>query len=108
MELIQILIILFALFAFSRAVLRLRGEEITTKEFFLWSIVWIAVIVVAALPSTAVFVSSALGIGRAVDLLLYASIILLFYLMFRLYVKAEKLEHAITTMTREFAIKKTR
>ena len=108
MELMQILIILFALFAFSRAVLRLRGKEITAKEFFLWSVVWIAVIVVAALPSTAIFVSSALGIGRAVDLLLYASIIVLFYLMFRLYVKAEKLEHAITSLTREVAIKKAK
>ncbi len=105
MELIQILIILFALFAFSRAVLRLRGKEIKTKEFFLWSFVWIAVIIVAARPSTVIFISGALGIGRAVDLLLYASIILLFYLMFRLYVKAENIEHAITTVTRERAQK---
>ena len=108
MEIIQILIILFALFAFSRAVLRLKGGEIKTKEFFLWSIVWIAVIVVAAHPSTAMFVSSALGIGRAVDLLLYASIIILFYLMFRLYVKTEKMEQGITKLAREIAIKKAK
>ena len=108
MEAIQIVAILFALFAFSRAVLRFKDRAMTSREFLLWSVVWIAVIVVAALPSTAAFVSGLFGVQRAVDLIVYVSIIVMFYLLFRLYVKAEKMEHAITTLTREAAIKRAR
>ena len=104
MELIQILVIVFALFALSRAVLRLKGNEIRLKEFLLWSFVWVVAIVITALPSTAIFVSRLFGVGRAVDLIMYIGLIVNFYLMFRLYVKAEKMEHAITILTRENAI----
>jgi len=108
MEVIQILAIVFALFAFSRVVLRLRDAEIATKEFIWWSFVWIAVIVVAILPSTASFVSNLFGVQRAIDLIVYASIIAMFYLMFRIYVKTEKIEHAVSTLTRAVAIKQAK
>jgi len=108
MQLIQILAILFALFAFSRAVLRFKDGAIKTREFVMWSVVWIAVIVVAAIPPTAEFISTALGVQRAVDLVVYVSIIMLFYLIFRVYVKTEKMEHSITTITRSIAIKRAK
>ena len=108
MEVIQILAILFALFAFSRVVLRLRDAEITTKEFIWWSFVWIMVIVVAIVPSTVDFVSSLFGVQSAIDLIVYVSIIVMFYLIFRLYVKTEKVEHSITTLARELAIKRAK
>lgn len=108
MEVIQILAIVFALFAFSRAVLRFKDGHITAKEFFLWSFVWIAVIVVAVLPSTVDFVSKLFGVQSAIDLIVYVSIIMMFYLIFRLYVKIEKQEHAVSTLTRAVAIKQAK
>ena len=106
MELIQILIILFALFAFSRVVLRFKDGAITFREFVFWSIAWIAIIFVTVIPSTVAFASNIVGGGRTMDFVVYVSIIVLFYLMFRLYVKIESVEHAITNLTREIAVKR--
>jgi len=104
MEIIQIFVIVFALFALSRAILRIKDKEITLKEFLLWSFIWIATIVVTILPQTAIYVSKFFGVGRAVDLIVYAGMIVMFYLLFRLYVKTEKMEHAVSILTREAAI----
>jgi len=105
MNIIQILIILFVLFAWSRAFLRLRGKNISIGEFSFWSLLWIAVIIIALFPNIIVGLSIMLGVGRAVDLLIYISIIVLFYLMFRLYVKMDVQAKETTKLVREIAIK---
>jgi len=103
----QIIILIFALFALSRAFLRAKDKEISKGEASFWLIVWALVIILVFLPWPAVTVSNYLGIGRPVDLLVYVSIILLFYLLFRIYVKLEKLDHNITDVVRKAAIEKT-
>lgn len=105
---IEIIVILFALFALSRAFLRFRDKEINAKELVFWSIIWIAVIVVVLIPGSAGYFAKLFGIGRPVDLLIYISIILLFYLTFRLYVKIDKQNQQITKIVREVAIKKAK
>ncbi|MGV8141883.1 MAG: DUF2304 domain-containing protein [Candidatus Woesearchaeota archaeon] len=105
---IQIAILIFAVFAWSRAVLRMRDKHISLGEFSLWSMIWAAVIFVALFPSAITFVSWAMGIERGVDLAIYASIILLFYLMFRLYVRIDNQNKEITTLVRELSLKNAR
>jgi small membrane protein len=104
MQLIQILIIVFALFALSRVFLRFRDNKLTKNEFLFWTLVWLAVVVFAFMPQVTSIVSSILGIGRGVDLVIYLSIIVLFYLMFRLYVKVDSIRKDITQLVRKFAI----
>lgn len=106
MELIQILMVLFALFAFSRVVLRFRDKKLQKGEFIFWFFIWVAIIIFALLPSFSDFFAQLLGIGRGVDLFVYIGIIILFYLIFRLYVKMEKIEKDITKVVREEALKK--
>ena len=103
---IQILMILFALFAWSRAALRLRDKEIPIGEFIFWSIIWVAVIVFSILPGILGWISTLLGIGRATDMAIYVSIIVLFYLVFRLYVKFDSQSQDITRVVREISLKK--
>ena len=105
MTILQILLILFALFAWSRAFLRMRGKNISIGEFFFWSLIWIAVILVGIFPNIIIVLSTFVGIGRGVDLVLYTSIVLLFYLMFRLYVKIDTQAKEMTKLVRELAIK---
>lgn len=105
-EPIQIVIIVFALFAWSRAYLRFKDEKITSKEFIFWSLVWIVGIIIVMLPNTTFYLASLFGIKRGVDLIIYVSIVLLFYLVFRLYVKIETIEQDITKVVREIAISK--
>ena len=102
---IQILIILFALFAFSRAFLRMRGKDISIGEFSFWGFIWVIVIVIALFPSTLSGISGFVGIGRPIDLIVYMSIILMFYLLFRLYVKIDMQNKELTKLVREIAIR---
>lgn len=104
-SIIQVLLILFAFFAWSRAFLRMRGKNISIGEFSFWSMIWSAVIVISIFPGLISGLSEIVGIGRGTDLAIYVSIILLFYLMFRLYVKVDAHNREITKLVREIAIK---
>jgi len=108
MQLIQIIIIVFALFAYSRAILRFKDKKISISELALWTVVWVSVILAGINTGSISWLSDALGIKRPVDLALYSSVILLFYLTFRIYVKLESLEQDITKVVRNIAIKKTK
>ena len=105
MQPIQIIAIIFALFAISRVILRVKDKKLTINEFIFWCIIWAALVVLALFPWIAVQLSGFLGFRRGLDLLIYVSIAVLFYLMFRIYVKTEEQEQRITKIVRELAIK---
>lgn len=104
MELIQIVIIIFALFALSRAFLRFKDNKLTQNEFLFWVFLWVVVIIVSIIPGITSILSRQFGIGRGIDLVLYVSIIAIFYLIFRLYVKLESVEKEITRVVRKIAL----
>jgi small membrane protein len=103
MEIIQIVIIIFALFAWSRSMLRWKDKSLNLKELSFWSLVWLLVIVVAVLPQSVGFLR--LFGASAFNVLVMLSILMLFYLIFRVYVKIDKLEQEITVLVREIAKK---
>ena len=105
-EPIQVIFIIFVLFALSRAWLRYREGSIKATEFAFWLILWISAIIIVALPRSVGYISRLLGIGRPADLILYVAVILLFYLIFRIYVAIDGIEHKITKIVREVAIKR--
>ncbi len=47
MDILLVLVTLFVLFAWSRAMLRFRDRVITLKEFIFWSVIWGGAIVLA-------------------------------------------------------------
>ncbi len=104
--LLQILGTVFALFAVSRAVLRYKDKSINAFELLFWSAMWLSVVAVALFPGIFTTLSQVLGIGRGVDTLLYGGMILLFYLLFRLYVRVEEQKKEITHLVREIAMEK--
>ncbi len=103
---IQILLVIFLLFALSRVVLRFRGGQITLGEFLFWGVLFSGAIVGIILPDETTKFANALGITRGVDLVVYASIVALFYLVFRVYVAVENLRHEITGLVRKLALDK--
>lgn len=104
----QIVVILVALFAISRALLRLREHKLSGVSFALWTAVWFAVIVFAFWPSTSELLSAFAGIERGVDLIVYISIVILFYLVFRLTVRTETIDQNLSKLVRRYAIDKKR
>ncbi len=100
----QIIGVLFALFAWSRVILRYKDKNISVFELVFWSIVWLGVVIIALFPGIFTGLSFFFGIGRGVDILLYVGMIVLFYLLFRLYVKIDSQQKEITKLVRELAI----
>jgi len=103
---LQILAIIFALFAFSRAYLLFKNSKINWKEFVFWAIIWITIIVVSLSTQIMTLISESLGVERPVDAFVYLSIILLFYLVYRIYAKFDQVEHEITLLVRKISYKK--
>jgi len=102
---IQIIIIAFLLFAASRVLLRFKDRSISIGELIFWMLLWIGAGVITLLPQSTDFLAKILGVGRGVDAIIYIAIIILFYGMFRLYVKMEHIEHEITDIVRKTALK---
>lgn len=105
MTIIQLLFLPFLLFALSRVFLRFKDKQIKITEFGFWTLLFLTAIVVIVFPNETTNFAKILGIGRGVDLVVYASIITLFYLVFRIYVLMENIRHEITEVVRKIALK---
>ncbi len=105
MNIFVILVITFAIFAASRAILRYRSKDITFSELFFWMIIWLSITIITISPQTSGLAAQIAGIGRGADAAFFISIILLFYLLFRVYVKLEHIERDITELVIRLARK---
>ncbi|MCL4390432.1 MAG: DUF2304 family protein [Patescibacteria group bacterium] len=106
MFLFQIITIFFLLFALSRVFLRAKGGQIKTGESFFWGVVFTAAGLAIVFPRELTSLANSLGVGRGADLVVYISIIALFYLVFRIYVMMENIRHEITELVRKVALEK--
>ncbi len=104
MSLIQIFILLFALFAISRTLRQFRQGALSIAWLIFWIVFWIVVGYVALSPQTTDVIAKLVGVGRGADFIIYLSLIALFYLMFRLFGKIEDVEREITKLVRKLAI----
>lgn len=98
MSLIKILTVLFVIFAGSRVILRFHDKAIGYMSFFFWSGVWTAVLLVVFRPTLADRVATLFGISQGVNAMFFFAIILIFYLLFRLYIKLDNLDQLITQL----------
>jgi len=107
---LQIFATLFALFALSRVFLRMKGHQLTLGQSAFWAVIWIGVIVVVWVPSTAYAISSTLGIDtrKPIDTFVYIAIVALFYLTYRMHVRQEQVNHQLTQLVRQTAMRDAR
>lgn len=112
MNLIQIILVIFFLYASGRVVKRYQTNELPFGITAAWIIFWLVACVVVLVPNSTASVAKLVGIGRGADVVVYVSVAALFFLFFRLMVRVEKLNRDITRVTRELALqqenKKTR
>lgn len=72
--------------------------------FILWIVFWIIILIFAFIPKITDPIAFVFGFGRGLDLLFILGIVGCFYLIFRLYVKIDKLDQNITELVRKLAI----
>jgi hypothetical protein len=85
--------------------LRYRRGGMKGLNLFLWLLFWIAVVVVVVQPNTTSWLANWLGVGRGVDIAMYLSILMLFYLLFRSFTKIEDLDRQLTRVVRANALR---
>lgn len=105
--LIQLILSLFLLFAIAKVAMRYRDRVISLQEFILWTIFWLLVGLVVIFPEITSLVANLVGVGRGVDLVIYLAVLILFYLVFRILVRLDKIEKDITKIVRQNALNKT-
>ncbi len=102
---IQPILIVVIVLIILRLIFKLKNKEIGFGVFSSWLIIWLAAIVVIWWPDITSFLAIKVGVTRGVDLVVYVSVILVFYLLFRLLLRIEKIESNITKIIREIALK---
>lgn len=102
--LIQGIILIVVLLVIIRIFWQYRAKKINIKELVFWTIFWLAVGLVVLWPQSINILADYLGVGRGVDVVIYLSLLLVFYIIFRIFVRFDKLEKDITKITRHLAL----
>jgi len=103
--LIQFLLIVTLAIAFIVTWKRVKEHVISAREGFAWSVLWVAAFSVILLPDITSIIARAVGIGRGVDLVIYAAITLLFVLVFKIFLTLDRLEQKLTELVRTDALR---
>jgi small membrane protein len=104
MNLLQIVItVAFGLVIFRLLALVRRGK-VNWRRALLWVLLWLAGLVVVWRPEVSVRIARLVGVGRGVDAIVYFSIALLSYLMFRIYLLSERQDQLLTKLVSEIAL----
>lgn len=101
---IKVVIIIFVLVVIGKTIRRFQRGDISSRELTIWTVFWLLVGLVAIVPKKTDAVAQWLGVGRGVDLLVYISIIVLFFIVFKIIVKLENIDRDITKVVRNAAL----
>jgi hypothetical protein len=85
---------------------RERQQALTRVAAAAWSALWIGAIVVVLRPEVTDIAATLFGVGRGADVVVYFSVVILFYLVFRIFVRLAKIERDITAVVRAHGIAK--
>ena len=105
MSLIQFIILAAVAVIWWRLYARLRSGELTWLEFVEWFALWLGVAVIVLVPEAASYLAAWVGVGRGSDLVVYLALLLVFYLLFKIFIRQEKLARQLTSVVRGLALK---
>lgn len=108
MMVIQIILVVFFLFVLFKVFDRFRSGDLKGKEAIGWLVFWILAGAVVVNPNSTLFLAKILGVGRGVDAIIYLAMALLFFLVFKIFVRLEKIEHQITKLVRQDTLSQTK
>lgn len=100
---IQIILNLIIIFFVVNLFLKLKRREISIVSFISWLIFWLAGMAIVNWPESTSFLARILGIGRGADVIIYFSIIIIFYFIFYFTIKLRKIDRAITEIVRKIS-----
>jgi len=103
---VLVVFVVFALFAFSRAVLGFRAGKLSWRMLALWSFVWASVILFLLFPEVFEALTRLVGMERPLDFVIVVGIVGAYYLVFRIYVYLEDIRSDMSKVVREVSIER--
>ena len=101
---IQIIATIIILIIFYQLVKKFIKDKASLTKIIFWVLFWGISLIIIWLPKETIDnIGGIFGVGRGIDVLVYLSIILLFYSNFKQTEKIDKLEKEITKLVREIA-----
>lgn len=104
MKPVQILLLGFVLFAALKVVRTYQGRGMRTPAFAAWTSIWLGTGLIIVFPGVTSLLAQILGIGRGADLIVYAGLLIVFYLIWRIHLTLDRLDAAITEIVRTIAL----
>jgi len=102
-QLIAIIIIVYFIF---RLIWRKKKKQININEFTFWLLLWLVIAAAVIFIKQIDSLVARIGFSSSgIDVLLYLGVALLFYWIFRLRLKIEKINKDITKIVREISLK---
>jgi len=105
-KLIQIIAIIFAVLLLVKVIFKLKNKKLTINESIFWSTMWIFLIILSIFPQISDKIANFFGLGRGLDFFIVSSILLIFYLIFRIYGILQELDSKIVELTRSISLEK--
>lgn len=102
---LQIFITFLVILIWMKIFKQWQQNKVGLLSFLIWFVLWLAILLVFWQPDITTYLANFLGIGRGADLIVYLSIILIFYLIFKIFIRLDKTDKLITKLVREDAIK---
>ena len=103
---IHIAVLIFAVFHVINILFLWRKRKIAVKAALFWLAAWAAILVILFATPAIDALSKPVGVGRGIDLVVYSAILVLFYIIFKLTMKIDKLEGDISKLVRSIALRK--
>lgn len=101
----QLIALIVVLFFVARLIILKKNKKIAGNEFVFWMAFWfLALVSVLSLKWLDKFAAGLGFSASAINILVYAAVIILFYMNFRLRLKIEKMDRDITKIARKIAL----
>jgi hypothetical protein len=84
---------------------RAYQQVLRLPEALVWTVIWGGAAVAVSLPVVTDTLARLFGVGRGVDFMLYASVAMLYLLVFRGFVAHERTERHLTAIVRREALR---
>ncbi len=104
MDIVQYILLGVIAFVLFRTARMMHKGKIHFADFLLWLMFWALVSAIVIWPQITQYAAEAIGIGRGADLVLYLSMLGVYYFMYHSIVKVKQLEQKITKLGRQVAI----
>jgi len=101
--LIKILALIFTGLVIVKSYLAYRARQETLVMFLFWSLTWLIIAVIAFYPEliTVILGERKLGVGSFLGI----ALVFVYFVVYRLYVKADRIEKRLQDIVRDLALK---